>query len=130
MNKKILVLASVLGVISIVLGAFGAHGLKQLITSEAIATFEVGVRYQMYHAILLLFVGSTALIKPKTKKIIFYLVVLGILFFSGSIYALATNVLTDFDFKIIGFVTPIGGLFLILAWVFMLVDFVKMKKHN
>ncbi|ULC60044.1 DUF423 domain-containing protein [Flaviramulus sp. BrNp1-15] len=130
MNKKILVLASVLGVLSIVLGAFGAHGLKQLITSEAIATFEVGVRYQMYHAILLLFVGSTVLIKPKTKKIIFYLVVIGILFFSGSIYALATNGLTNFDFKTIGFITPIGGLLLILAWVFMLVDFIKMKKYN
>ena len=125
MNKKILVLASVLGLISIVLGAFGAHGLKQLMSIEAMATFEVGVRYQMYHALLLLFVGNTTVLKTKTKRIIFYLVLIGILFFSGSIYALATNTLSAFDFKVIGFITPIGGLLLILAWLFMLLDVLK-----
>ncbi|OEK09791.1 hypothetical protein A8C32_09770 [Flavivirga aquatica] len=125
MNKTILTTASILGVITIILGAFGAHGLKQLITAEAIQTFETGIRYQMYHAILLLFVGSTPLIHQKTKKRMYYLIVFGILFFSGSIYGLATNTLTSFDFKMIGFVTPIGGVFFILAWVFMFFDFLK-----
>ncbi len=127
MNKTILVTASILGVIGIVLGAFGAHALKELISVEAQQTFETGVRYQMYHAILLLFVGGSVLIRQKTKKKIYFLTLVGIILFSGSIYGLATNVLTTFDFKIIGFITPIGGLLLIMAWLFLFINFVKMK---
>ena len=81
MNKKILIIASVLGLLSIAFGAFGAHGLKTLISSEALQTFETGIKYQMYHALMLLFVGSTAIIQQKTKKILCYLIVLGILLF-------------------------------------------------
>lgn len=127
MNKKILVTASLLGLTSVIIGAFGAHSLKELISIESQQTFETGVRYQMYHAILLLFVGVTSLIKEKTKHIIYYLVVLGLLLFSGSIYVLATNTLTTFDFKTIGFITPIGGLFLITAWFLLFTHFLKNK---
>jgi uncharacterized membrane protein YgdD (TMEM256/DUF423 family) len=116
MNKTILITASLLGLTSVIFGAFGVHGLKELISVESIQTFETGVRYQMYHAILLLFVGNTNLIQPKTKKIIFYLVLFGIVFFSGSIYGLATNLLTKFDIKTIALITPLGGLLFILAW--------------
>lgn len=130
MNKKILITASILGLLAVVFGAFGAHALKELITVEAQQTFETGVRYQMYHAILLLFVGATTLIKQSTKKRLYYLIVLGIILFSGSIYGLATNLLTTFDFKTIGFVTPVGGLLLILAWGFLIVDFIKMTSKN
>ena len=125
MNKKILVLGSVLGLIAIILGAFGAHGLKSLISAESIQTFETGVRYQMYHALFLLFIGSFSSISKKTKRAIFYLVLIGVLFFSGSIYGLATNDLTSFNFKTIGFVTPIGGLLLIIAWFIVLINFLK-----
>lgn len=127
MNKRTLVLASLLGVTGIILGAFGAHGLKELITIEAQQSFETGVRYQMYHALLLLFVGGSNLISQKTKSIIFYLTLVGVLLFSGSIYGLATNMLTTFDFKTIAFVTPIGGLFLIMSWGYLFVDFLKLK---
>ncbi|PTM11693.1 MAG: DUF423 domain-containing protein [Bacteroidetes bacterium] len=128
MNKKLLIAGSILGLISIVLGAFASHGLGKVITEDAINTFQVGVRYQMYHALMLLFVGSTTKIKVKSKQWIFLLVVLGIFLFSGSIYGLATNDLTGFDFKAIGFITPIGGLLLILCWLVMLVDFLKLKE--
>ncbi|WP_335973492.1 DUF423 domain-containing protein [Gaetbulibacter jejuensis] len=128
MNKSILITASILGILSIVLGAFAAHGLKSLISAEMIDTFETGVKYQMYHAILLLFVGNTTLVTQKAKKTIFYLVLVGVLFFSGSIYGLATNVLSSFDFKSVGFITPIGGLLLILSWVVLLINFLKLKK--
>ena len=127
MNKTILITGSILGVLSIILGAFGAHALKELISFESQLTFDTAVRYQMYHALLLLFLGSTNLIQIKAKKIIYYLVVLGLLFFSGSIYGLATNELSTFNFKSIGFITPIGGLLLILAWVFMFIDFIKIS---
>lgn len=127
MNKKILITATILGLLSVVFGAFGAHSLKTLISIESLQTFETGIRYQMYHAILLLFVGNTELIKQKTKKIIFYLIILGVILFSGSIYGLATNNITSFDYKTIGFITPIGGLLLIISWLLLLISFVKMK---
>lgn len=127
MSKIILITASLLGLTSVVLGAFGAHSLKALISIEAQQTFETGVRYQMYHAILLLFVGGSSLVKEKTKQIIYYLVIIGVLFFSGSIYGLATNVLTGFDFKTIALITPIGGLLLIISWVLLFMNFLKIK---
>ena len=123
MNKKLLLLGTVLG-------AFGAHGLKALVSAEAVQSYETGVRYQMYHALLLLVVGSHNLVSSKSKTIIFYLVLSGIILFSGSIYGLATNTLTAFNFKLIAFVTPIGGLLLILSWVILLINILKIKQNN
>nr|WP_321232462.1 DUF423 domain-containing protein [uncultured Psychroserpens sp.] len=127
MNKKILIAGCVLGVVAIILGAFGAHGLKSLISSESQQVFETGVRYQMYHALFLLFIGSYTVLTKTTKQTIFYLVILGVICFSGSIYGLATNELSSFDFKRIGFITPIGGLLLIMAWLVLLINFFKIK---
>ena len=101
--------------------------MKSLISSESLQSFETGVRYQMYHALLLLFLGVTSYVSAKNKNIIFYLVLIGILLFSGSIYGLATNELTGFDFKTIAFVTPVGGLLLIISWVVLLINFIKHK---
>jgi len=122
MNKKILVTGAIVGIIGIVLGAFAAHGLEKLVDAEAIKSFETGVRYQIYHALLLLILGGTSFITGKRKKVMFYLIVFGLIFFSGSIYGLATNDLSSFDFKSIAMITPVGGLLLILAWVVMLID--------
>lgn len=127
MNKQLLIAGAIFGATSVILGAFGAHGLKTLISAEAINTFEVGVRYQMYHALVLLFAGGTSVISQRVKRRIFFLFTTGILLFSGSIYLLATNALTFFDFKSIGFVTPIGGLLLIVSWILMIINFVKNK---
>lgn len=131
MDKKIISTAAVFGMIAIILGAFGAHGLKNVLTVGQLTTFETGVRYQMYHALFLLFIGTTSIINQKLKKTILNLTILGILFFSGSIYLLATNSLMPIDFKVIGFITPIGGLFLISAWFVLLFDLIKpLKKKN
>lgn len=127
MNKKIITFGAILGAIAIVLGAFGAHGLEKVIDIEAQQTFETGVRYQMYHSLFLLVIGLLPMLSLKTKKIIFYLVIFGVLFFSGSIYGLATNSLTTFDFKQIALITPVGGLLLILAWIILIVNIVKTK---
>jgi len=130
MNKTILVTAALLGMLSVVLGAFAAHGLKDLISTESLHSFETGARYQMYYAILLLFVGSTNVITERTKRICFYLTVVGLLLFSGSIYGLATNELTPFNFKRIALITPVGGLLLIITWVVLLIDFFRMKGNK
>ncbi|APY08131.1 hypothetical protein BWZ20_07380 [Winogradskyella sp. J14-2] len=125
MNKKILITGSVLGILGIILGAFAAHGLEKLVDVNALNTFETGVRYQIYHAFFLLMLGGTSFVNLKFKKVIFYLILIGILFFSGSIYGLATNVLFSFDFKTIAMITPVGGLLLISAWVLLLIGIIN-----
>ena len=127
MNKRILVAGTILGILGIVLGAFGAHGLEKLVDADAVNTFETGVRYQIYHAFFLLILGGTNFVNLKTKKIVFYLVIVGVLFFSGSIYGLATNELSSFDFKTIAMITPIGGLLLFLSWVMVLIGIMRNK---
>jgi len=117
MNKAIIGTASVIGLISIILGAFGAHAFKEVLTVEQLVSFETGVRYQMYHALFLLFIATTSLLSDRQKKTIFTVTLIGLLFFSGSIYLLATQSLSGIDFKFLGPVTPIGGLFLISAWL-------------
>lgn len=125
MNKTIFVTGVIFGVLAVIFGAFGAHGLADKLTPEALETFETGVRYQMYHALFLLILGSLVKLPDGKKKLIFYLILLGILFFSFSIFLLATNSLTSFDFRSIGFVTPIGGLILIIAWILLGMGYMK-----
>ncbi|MFM2369504.1 MAG: hypothetical protein RL619_1814 [Bacteroidota bacterium] len=127
MDKKIISTAAIFGMIAIILGAFGAHALKKILSLEQLSTFETGVRYQMYHAVFLLFIGLINDLSQKAKKTIYFLVLFGVILFSGSIYLLATNDLTPFNFKTIGFVTPIGGLLLILAWGVLLMNFINKK---
>ncbi|WP_335965723.1 DUF423 domain-containing protein [Galbibacter sp. PAP.153] len=127
MTKGILIAGAILGFLAVILGAFGAHALKNAIDAEAVKTFETGVKYQMYHALLLLFVGSTTFLSEGTKNTLMYLVILGVVLFSGSIYGLATNSLTSFDFKKIGFITPIGGTLLIVSWGILIYKFVRLK---
>lgn len=127
MERKIIITGVIFGVLSIILGAFGAHALKVVLTPEQLTSFETGVRYQMYHAFFLFFVGSRKELSLKAQKVIYNLVLAGVLLFSGSIYLLTTKNVTAIDFKIIGFVTPIGGLLLILAWMVVLITFFKKK---
>lgn len=119
MNRTIFLTGIVFGVLAVVLGAFGAHGLEELVDAEAIQTFETGVKYQMYHSLLLLVLGSTNRLPEQSKKSIYYLMVAGMVLFSFSIYLLSTNGLTSFDFKTLGFMTPVGGLLLISGWLLL-----------
>ncbi len=128
MNKKITTTAALFGMIAIILGAFGAHALKKVLTPEQLLSFETGVRYQMYHAFFLFFLATQNDIVEKTKKTIYTLVLLGVLFFSGSIYLLSTIEITGINFKSIGFITPIGGLFLIVAWGLLSFSILKKRK--
>ena len=127
MTKKIISTGAIFGVLAIILGAFGAHALKKVLTPELLVTFETGVRYQMYHALFLILIGTLTDLDEKTKKRIYYLILSGVILFSGSIYLLATNDLTPFDFRTIGFITPIGGFLLILGWAVFLLSILKKK---
>ena len=116
MDKKIILTALFFGFISIVLGAFGAHALKKVLSVDQLSSFEVGVRYMMYHALFLLFIGTTQMLLPEQKNIIYYLTLFGTLFFSVSIFLLSTSNATGINFKFLGPITPIGGLLLITSW--------------
>lgn len=129
-QRKFLILGSIFGITAVIFGAMGAHALKEILSADALASFETGVKYQMYHALLLLFLGLENRISTKAKNLIFYLLLIGIVFFSFSIYGLATNNYNNFDFKRIAFITPIGGTLLIFGWLVMLFSFFKKKKNK
>lgn len=124
MNKKLGIAGSVFGLTAVLIGAFGAHGLDDSLDASSLATFETGVKYQMYHALFLLLVSLFAL-SERMKKTLLIVIICGIVLFSGSIYGLATNALTTFDFSKIALLTPLGGLLLILGWVLLLIHFIK-----
>lgn len=128
MRRGIMTGGAILGLAGIIIGAFAAHGLKPLISTEAQVTFETGVKYQMYAAFFLLIVGITPQIADRAKSICFYLTLFGVILFSGSIYGLATNSLTSFDFTVIALLTPLGGTLMIAGWIVLLICFIKLKK--
>jgi len=125
MDKKIIKTAAILGFIAIAFGAFGAHTLKKMVGVLELNSFETGVRYQMYHALFLLFIGTTNLISEAAKKVIYSTTLSGIVLFSGSLYFLALNSFLPFNFKPFGFVTPIGGLLFLTAWFWLFVNFYR-----
>ncbi|HLS31804.1 MAG TPA: DUF423 domain-containing protein [Flavobacteriaceae bacterium] len=125
-HKKLLFLGAILGFLGVILGAYGAHGLKPILTSEDIETFETGIRFQFFHALLALIVGCMGFLSKKAINIIYYLLLIGVVFFSGSIYGLATNDLTSgFDFTRIALITPVGGLLLMSAWIILIANIYK-----
>lgn len=130
MHKTIIGAAAIMGLLSIILGAFGAHALKEMLSPDQLVSFETGVRYQMYHALFLLFVGATSKISNKQKKTISMLTLVGVIFFSGSIYLLSTKAVTGIDFSFLGPITPIGGLFLIIAWATLFFSVLRQKTTN
>lgn len=124
MKNKNLTLAALLGAVAVVLGAFGAHALKEKLGVDDLKTFETGVRYQIIHVLVLLLVNMYVDFSQKIKNTISLFFFLGILFFSGSLYAITV---LQIDPKNIWFVTPLGGLFFILGWVKLSISFFKAK---
>lgn len=122
--KNILSITAFLGAITILLGAFGAHSLQDTLTSESLKSFETGVRYQMYHVIVLIFISTYSKFPLKVKKTISFLFLGGIVFFSGSIYAITFGV----PAKKIWFITPLGGVLFIIGWVKMGFSFLQINK--
>ncbi|KAF2516029.1 DUF423 domain-containing protein [Flavobacterium foetidum] len=127
MKRRIVLTGAFIGMVAIILGAFGAHLLKKYLSVDQLNTFEVGVRYQMYHALFLLFLSTRKELAEKTIKAIYNLVVAGVILFSGSIYLLSTKDLTVFDSKIIVFATPLGGFLLIIAWALLFFTILRRK---
>jgi uncharacterized membrane protein YgdD (TMEM256/DUF423 family) len=116
-DKKIAFISSILAAITIAIGAFGAHGLKEVVSADSLTTFEVGVRYQMYHSISLLLISFATVISSKARKMVFLFFIFGIIFFCGSIYLLALKEVLPFSVSFLGPITPIGGILFIIGWL-------------
>ena len=122
-----MILGTVLAGLGIALGAFGAHGLKQLVPPETVSSYQTGVQYQMYHAFALLFVGILS--EKISNNLLSWagvFFVLGIVLFSGSLYFLASlKAMNKVGVSGIGLITPIGGLMFVMGWILLLVAIIK-----
>ena len=122
--KKYTAIASFSGALSVMLGAFGAHALKNVLTESQLNSFETGVKYQIIHSLLLFILMFIPIITEPQKKKIGNVLIAGIICFSGSIYLLTLEVVPS---KFIWFVTPLGGLLLLVSWLMIGVYALKQK---
>ena len=127
MKNLTLIIGAVYGLTSVILGAFGAHALKKVISAEKLVSFETGVRYQMYAAFFLLIVGYILKFETTSEKWISILMIAGTFIFSVTIYLLAFNEVMSIPTKIIGPLTPLGGLLMIISWAMLIFYLVKNK---
>ncbi|CAM1360223.1 hypothetical protein BA195_04545 [Tenacibaculum soleae] len=112
-QQIVLISGAVFGLLAVIFGAFGAHALKKILSEDQLKSFETGVKYQMYHAIVLLFVGSYF---KGSNQLMNYSFIFGIILFSFSIYGLVLSDAKGKKMKFLGPITPLGGLLLVTGW--------------
>jgi len=128
MTQFTLLFASILGALAVVFGAFGAHALKKILSEEQLKSFEIGVKYQMYYAIVLLIVGFSFNFETASEKYMVYSFMAGIVLFSFSIYGLVISSAKNKKLKFLGPITPLGGLFLIIGWGLLFYNILNLPK--
>ncbi|HLP90785.1 MAG TPA: DUF423 domain-containing protein [Nostocaceae cyanobacterium] len=125
MAKLFLTVGAILGGLSVAAGAFGAHALKEKLTERALEIFDTGVRYQMYHALALILVALllSRLESPSTALLASgWFFIAGVVIFSGSLYALSLS-----GVKVLGAITPLGGVSLMLGWAALAIAAINIK---
>lgn len=120
MQKIVLIIAALYGMISIILGAFGAHKFKEFLSSDKLMSFETGVKYQMFHAMVLLILGFQFSFQSTTEKSMIWSLILGTFLFSVSIYFLSFASYWNINLKWLGPITPLGGLLMIIGWFLLI----------
>lgn len=124
MSQIALIFGSFFGLLAVIFGAFGAHLLKKKLTTEQLQSFETGVKYQMYHAIILLVLGFQLNSNVTLDNYIVNSFIIGTILFSFSIYGLVLSSAKNKKLKFLGPITPLGGLFLVLGWALTIYKFV------
>lgn len=127
MNRSITITGAVIIMLSIILGAFGAHALKERLEPEQLTSFETGVRYAMYHGLAFLILGLASEKLPKLRWG-FRLLCFGVVLFSVSIFLLSMQSILNVEMKFLGPVTPIGGVLLIAGWAVFIVSLIRNPK--
>ncbi|WP_424494976.1 DUF423 domain-containing protein [Salinimicrobium sp. GXAS 041] len=125
MNEFVLMSSTIFGALTIIFGAFGAHALKKILSEDQMKSFETGVKYQMYHALVLLIIGFQLNFSGTIEKIAGWCFIVGTILFSFSIYALTISSAKGKKMTFLGPVTPLGGLFLMAGWTFLIVYFLS-----
>jgi uncharacterized membrane protein YgdD (TMEM256/DUF423 family) len=122
MFKIFVAIGAINALIAVVLGAFGAHGLEGTLSPDMLEVFETGVKYQFYHALGLIALGLISIHLPDSSllKSSGWLMLAGIVLFSGSLYALSTS-----GIKWLGAITPFGGIAFIVAWLLIVIAVLK-----
>ena len=118
-QEVLLTTGALFGMLSVIFGAFGAHRLKKTLSTDQLQSFEVGVKYQMYHAIVLLVLGFNA---DSISNATYWCFTTGILLFSFSIYGLVLSDAKGKKLRFLGPITPIGGLLLVNGWLLLLIS--------
>jgi len=121
MKQLVLSIASIYGALSVILGAFGAHALKKLLSEVQLQSFETGVKYQMYHAIVLLIVGFFLSFESRLQISMGWSFIIGTFLFSFSIYLLSLSSVLGINVRFLGPITPLGGLLIIIGWILLCV---------
>ena len=116
MPQFTLLFASILGALAVIFGAFGAHALTKILSKDQLKSFETGVKYQMYHAIVLLVIGFNFNLETASEKYMVYSFMAGIILFSFSIYGLVISSAKNKKWRFLGPITPLGGLLLVCGW--------------
>ncbi len=111
--------AATYGMLAVVFGAFGAHALKKILNEDQLKSYEVGIKYQMYHAIVLLILGLN---DQYITSGIFWCFAVGIFLFSFSIYGLVISSAKNRKLRFLGPITPLGGLLLVTGWLLLLIN--------
>lgn len=124
MSPLALFFGSFFGLTAVIFGAFGAHLLKKKLTIDQLNSFETGVKYQMYHAIVLLVLGFQLDISATINLYIIYAFIIGVILFSFSIYGLVISSAKNKKIKFLGPITPLGGLLLVLGWFLLICKFI------
>jgi uncharacterized membrane protein YgdD (TMEM256/DUF423 family) len=122
MNNIAMITGTLFGILGVILGAFGAHALKKILSEDKLASFEIGVKYQMYTAFFLLILGNLGDFGTSLVVWSYYLVTIGTILFSFSIYLLSLANYLKRNFRFLGPITPLGGLFMILGWSCLLIS--------
>lgn len=113
------------GLTAVILGAFGAHVLKKSFTADQLNSFETGIKYQMYHALLILMLSFNLNLDTVLEKNLLYCLMIGTFLFSFSIYGLCFSAAKGNKLRLLGPITPVGGLFLVVGWVLLFYSFIK-----
>ncbi|APG59719.1 DUF423 domain-containing protein [Christiangramia salexigens] len=129
MKETVLIFGGVFGALAVVLGAFGAHALKRSFNADQLKSFETGVKYQLYHAFLLIISGIVFPFMEITQTLTAWFLIIGVILFSFSIYGLCWSGSRGRKISILGPITPIGGLFLILGWIFFTISIAKIASY-
>ena len=129
MKELVLTFGGIYGTLAVIFGAFGAHALKKILDDNQLKSFETGVKYQMYHAFLLIISGISFPFLEISQVIMGWCLILGIFLFSFSIYGLTISSAKGRKLKFLGPVTPLGGLLLVVGWILFTINAVKFAAY-